>query len=51
VQVTSFRGKEMSERLISKRDMQYEANARIQTHGYEVTKFNTLPRFKFMVAC
>jgi len=51
VQVTSFQGKEMSERLISKKDMQYEANARILTHGYEVTKFNTSPRIKFMVAC
>ena len=51
VQVTSFMGKEMSERLISKRDMEYGANSRINEYGYEVTKFNTLPRFKFMVAC
>jgi len=51
VQVTSFQGKEMSERLISKKDMEYEANARINQHGYEVTKFHTLPRMKFMVAC
>jgi hypothetical protein len=41
----------MSERLISKKDMEYEANARINQHGYEVTKFHTLPRMKFMVAC
>ena len=51
VQVTSFDGKEMSERLISKRDMQYGANSRIDAYGYEVTKFHTLPRVKFMVAC
>ena len=51
VQVTSFQGKEMSERLISKRDMEREANGRINQYGYEVTKFNTLPRMKFMVAC
>ena len=51
VQVTSFQGKEMSERLISKRDMEREANARINEHGYKVTKFNTFPRVKFMVAC
>jgi hypothetical protein len=51
VQVTSFQGKEMSERLISKRDMQYGANSRIDAYGYEVTKFHTLPRVKFMVAC
>jgi hypothetical protein len=51
VQVTSFQGKEMSERLISKRDMEREANGRINQYGYEVTKFHTLPRIKFMVAC
>ena len=51
VQVTSFQGKEMSERLISKKDMEYEANGRINQHGYKVTKFHTLPRIKFMVAC
>jgi len=51
VQVTSFQGKEMSERLISKKEMEYQANGRINEHGYEVTKFHTLPRVKFMVAC
>ena len=51
VQVTSFDGKEMSERLISKRDMQYEADSRINTYGYKVTKFHTMPRMKFMVCC
>jgi hypothetical protein len=51
VQVTSFQGKEMSERLISKRDMQYEADSRINNYGYEVTKFNTFPRVKMMVCC
>ena len=51
VQVTSFMGKEMSERLISKKDMEYEANARINQHGYEVTKFRTMPRVKVMVCC
>jgi hypothetical protein len=51
VQVTSFQGKEMSERLISKRDMLDEANARIHGYEYQVTKFNTQPRVKFMVAC
>ena len=51
VQVTSFMGEEMSERLISKKDMEYEANARINQHGYNVTKFNTFPRVKMMVCC
>ena len=51
VQVTSFQGKEMSERLISKRDMERGAESRINEYGYEVTKFHTLPRVKFMVAC
>ena len=51
VQVTSFQGKEMSERLISKKEMEYQANGRINEHGYDVTKFHTLPRVKFMVAC
>ena len=51
VQVTSFQGKEMSERLISKKEMEYEANQRILTHGYEVTKFHTSPRIKMMVCC
>jgi len=37
--------------LISKRDMQYEADSRINNYDYEVTKFNTFPRVKFMVAC
>jgi hypothetical protein len=51
VQVTSFQGKEMSERLISKKDMEYEANNRIHGYGYKVTKFNTSPRIKMMVCC
>lgn len=51
VQVTSFDGQEMSERLISKRDMEYEVNGRIHTYGYQVTKFHTAPRVKFMVCC
>ena len=51
VQVTSFDGKEMSERLISKKDMEYEVNGRINTYGYKVTKFHTLPRVKMMVCC
>jgi hypothetical protein len=51
VQVTSFQGEEMSERLISKRDMENGANSRIKTYGYEVTKFHTSPRIKMMVCC
>jgi len=51
VQVTSFQGKEMSERLISKKEMEYQADGRINEHGYEVTKFNTSPRIKMMVCC
>ena len=51
VQVTSFQGKETSERLISKRDMEYGDDSRINEYGYEVTKFNTQPRVKFMVCC
>ena len=51
VQVTSFDGQEMSERLISKRDMEREADSRINTYGYQVIKFNTAPRVKFMVGC
>jgi hypothetical protein len=51
VQVTSFQGKEMSERLISKKEMEYEANGRINEYGYEVTKFHTHPRMKVMVCC
>ena len=51
VQVTSFQGKEMSERLISKKDMEYEINGRINQYDYEVTKFNTSPRIKMMVCC
>jgi hypothetical protein len=51
VQVTSFQGKEMSERLISKRDMEYGADSRINEYGYEVTKFHTSPRVKMMVCC
>jgi hypothetical protein len=51
VQVTSFQGKEMSERMISKKEMEYEANGRINEYGYEVTKFHTQPRMKVMVCC
>ena len=51
VQVTSFQGKEMSERLVSKQDMEYGVNNRINQYGYEVTKFHTQPRVKFMVCC
>jgi hypothetical protein len=51
VQVTSFDGQEMSERLISKRDMEREADSRINTYGYQVIKFNIAPRVKFMVGC
>ena len=51
VQVTSFDGKEMSERLISKKDMKYEADQRILAHDYQVTKFHTSPRVKVMVCC
>jgi len=51
VQVTSFQNKEMSERLISKRDMIDESNARIHGYGYTVTKFHTFPRIKMMVCC
>jgi len=51
VQVTSFQGKEMSERLISKKEMEYQANDRIQQYGYNVTKFHTSPRIKMMVCC
>jgi hypothetical protein len=51
VQVTSFQNKEMSERLISKRDMVDEANARIHGYGYQVMKFHTTPRIKMMVCC
>ena len=51
VQVTSFDGQEMSERLISKRDMEREVDGRINTYGYQVTKFHTSPRIKMMVCC
>lgn len=51
VQVTSFQGKEMSERIISKKDMEYEVNSRIMGYGYEVTKFHTQSRIKLMVCC
>ena len=51
VQVTSFDGQEMSERLISKRDMELEVDGRINTYGYQVTKFHTSPRIKMMVCC
>ena len=51
VQVLSFDGKEMSERLINKKDMEYETNQRILVHEYEVTKFHTQPRVKMMVCC
>ena len=51
VQVTSFDGQEMSERLLSKRDMICQADSRINQYGYKVTKFNTQPRVKFMVGC
>jgi hypothetical protein len=51
VQVTSFDGQEMSERLISKRDMEREVDGRINTYGYQVTKFHTAPRIKMMVCC
>ena len=51
VQVTSFQNEEMSERLISKRDMIDEANARIHGYGYQVTKFHTDSRVKMMVCC
>jgi hypothetical protein len=51
VQVTSFNGKEMSEKLISKRDMMDEANARIHGYGYQVTQFHTDSRVKMMVCC
>ena len=51
VQVTSFDGAEMSERLISKRQMQIQADERINQYGYKVTKFHTSPRVKFMVCC
>ena len=51
VQVTSFQGKEMSERLISKKEMENGADSRINEYGYKVTKFHTQPRVKFMVCC
>jgi hypothetical protein len=51
VQVVSFDGAEMSERLIAKRDMQRQADERINQYGYKVTKFHTSPRMKFMVCC
>jgi hypothetical protein len=51
VQVTSFDGAEMSERLINKREMQRQADERINQYGYKVTKFNTSPRIKMMVCC
>jgi hypothetical protein len=51
VQVTSFDGAEMSERLISKREMERQADERINTYGYAVTKFHTQPRMKVMVCC
>jgi hypothetical protein len=51
VQVTSFDGAEMSERLISKREMLRQADERINQYGYEVVKFHTSPRVKFMVCC
>lgn len=51
VQVTSFDGAEMSERLISKREMRNQADERINTYGYNVTKFHTSPRVKLMVCC
>ena len=51
VQVTSFDGQEMSERLISKRDMEREVDGRINTYGYQVIKFHTAPRIKMMVCC
>jgi hypothetical protein len=51
VQVTSFDGAEMSERLINKREMQRQADERINQYGYQVTKFHTSPRIKMMVCC
>ena len=51
VQVTSFDGAEMSERLISKKEMQRQADERINQYGYQVTKFHTQPRIKMMVCC
>jgi hypothetical protein len=51
VQVVSFDGAEMSERLISKREMQRQADERINQYGYQVTKFHTSPRIKMMVCC
>lgn len=51
VQVVSFDGAEMSERLLDKRDMQRQADERINQYGYKVVKFNTQPRVKFMVCC
>jgi len=51
VQVVSFDGAEMSERLIAKRDMQRQADERINQYGYKVTKFHTSPRIKMMVCC
>ena len=51
VQVTSFDGAEMSERLISKRDMERQADERINQYGYKVVKFHTQPRIKMMVCC
>jgi hypothetical protein len=41
----------MSERLISKREMLRQADERINQYGYEVVKFHTSPRVKFMVCC
>lgn len=51
VQVTSFDGAEMSERLISKREMERQADERINQYGYKVVKFHTQPRVKMMVCC
>lgn len=51
VKVVSFDGAEMSESLISKKDMQREIDERIHGYNYKVIKFHTSPRIKMMVCC
>jgi hypothetical protein len=51
VQVVTFDGKEMSERLISKKEMKRQVDERIHQYDYQVTQFHTSPRIKLMVCC
>ena len=50
VKVVTFCNDQQSEKLITKRDMEYDIEQRLAL-GYDVTMFHTKPMMKHMVCC